>query len=277
MNTATLARPPVPWADRAALEPALEQLPLDWKAGLALRRHPAGHVIGKYFQSTLTSVYQPIWNPTRQQWAGHEAFVRCAAAGDAGLSPWNLFSMLADDADLVALDRLCRTLHVLNESTLAEDDFLLFLNVHGRLLPAVRANHGRTFRRVLTALQQRPERIVIELPVSTSLQPRLLRQVLSNYRVNGFRVAVNIASTNALPNLLEWVIPDFIKIDARACSNPAATADFVSLAHAHDIQLILTKISDAEQLARVAHLDAWQQGYALATPAALLQRASLAA
>ena len=196
----------------------LDWLPLAWKPGLSLRRHADGRVIGRFLSAHLTSLYQPIIEIASDRVIGSEAFVRCHNADEVGLSPWNLFSLVADDDTLVGLDRLCRTLHVLNNPEPIEHDALLFLNVHGRLLPAVAEDHGHAFRRVLMALDRPSANIVIETPTAACADPKLLAFVLSNYRLNGFKVGANVASARDLESVLREVRPNFVKIDSRTFS-----------------------------------------------------------
>ncbi|PKO82720.1 MAG: signaling protein [Betaproteobacteria bacterium HGW-Betaproteobacteria-13] len=195
----------------------LEGLPLARGGSKQLRRLPDGGVVGDWYGCELSSVFQPIVDPAGARIVGHEAFLRILGSGGHDLSPWTLFSANADDARLVALDRLARTVHALNfiASTNggASEDTLLFLNVHGRLLAAVDADHGAAFRRVVDALGIAAGRIVIETPVSASSQPDLLNFVLRNYRQNGFQVAVNVESPAQWQALAAASHAQYIKVD----------------------------------------------------------------
>ena len=87
------------------------RLPSHTRSGIGLSARHDGYE-GRFHRLTLASVFQPIVAPATGQTMGHEGFVRCG--GDRPLSPWSLFSLAASNADpdwLVALDRLCRTLH----------------------------------------------------------------------------------------------------------------------------------------------------------------------
>ena len=65
------------------------------------------------------------------------------------MSPWGIFSMIAGDSALVGLDRLCRTLHLLNYFGKAPRDLRLLLRVEPRLLSSIKQNHGRVFGELL--------------------------------------------------------------------------------------------------------------------------------
>ncbi|WP_341646349.1 EAL domain-containing protein [Thauera sp. SDU_THAU2] len=200
-----------PLAERARA--FLDRLPLEREGGKQLRRLAEGGVVGDWFGCELSSVFQPIVSPPGGI-VGFEAFLRILGSGERALSPWTLFSANADDGRLVALDRLARTVHALNFLSSVEDDSLLFLNVHGRLLAAVAGDHGAAFRKVLDALGLPPERVVIETPLEASSQPELLGFVLRNYRNNGFQVAINVDSPAQWQWLASRVPAQFVKIDS---------------------------------------------------------------
>ena len=209
MSRQTLSQRPL--AERARA--FLDRLPLEREGGKQLRRLAEGGVVGDWFGCELSSVFQPIVSPQPGGIVGFEAFLRILGSGERALSPWTLFSANADDGRLVALDRLARTVHALNFLSSVEDDSLLFLNVHGRLLAAVAGDHGAAFRKVLDALGLPPERVVIETPLEASSQPELLGFVLRNYRNNGFQVAINVDSPAQWQSLVGRVPAQFVKID----------------------------------------------------------------
>ncbi|MBD5803149.1 EAL domain protein [Azoarcus sp. Aa7] len=224
----------------------LLRLPLERQAGRQLRRLADGGVVGDWFGCELSSVFQPIVDPSSGKVVGHEAFLRCLGGGRRDLSPWVLFSANADDDRLIALDRLARTVHALNFIASVGDDGLLFLNVHGRLLAAVAGDHGAAFRKVIDALGFPPGRIVIEAPVVASRQADLLSFVLRNYRHNGFRVAVNVESV-AQWHALSGIVPaDFIKIGTAAlhAEGDAREALDALQARAGSARVIATRVED---------------------------------
>lgn len=245
-----------------------EHLPLDQQAGWRLRRRADGSVSADWFGCTLTSVFQPIVDPLAGRVAGVEALLRIPGSGDRSLSPWNLFSTAADDSNLVALDRLCRTLHLLNAQAAGEDS-LLFLNVHGRLLATVEADHGRAFRRVVEALGADPARIVIETPLAASLQPDLLAFVLRNYRQHGFQVAVNVESPAQWQAIAGVVRPQFVKIDGRGLGIGFDFQERLRWLDAlrEEAGLIVTRLEQPLPLQPAPGL--WLQGYAYGRPAVL--------
>ncbi|NMG28925.1 EAL domain-containing protein [Aromatoleum evansii] len=236
--------PTSPVADR--VRDFLHRLPLERQVGRTLRRLADGSVVGDWFGCELSSVFQPIVDPSSGHAVGHEAFLRCLGGGRRDLSPWGLFSANADDDRLIALDRLARTVHALNFIASVGADGLLFLNVHGRLLAAVAGDHGAAFRKVVDALGFPPERIVIEAPIVASRQADLLSFVLRNYRQNGFRVAVNLESVAQWQTLAGSVPVDFIKIGTAALQAEADVGEALDAlrARAGSARVIVTRVEN---------------------------------
>lgn len=249
----------------------LDRLPLEREGGRRLRRLADGGVVGDWFGCELASVFQPIVDPADRRTAGFAAFLRVHGSGERELSPWALFSANADDGRLIALDRLARTVHALNFITSVEGDALLFLNVHGRLLAAVDADHGAAFRKVVDSLGLPPDRIVIELPTSASSEPDLLAFVLRNYRLNGFRTAVNLESPAQWKALSALVPAHYVKIRGEALRSGASeSGDEAILPAIQDrATLVVTRLEERTAVPAGALV----QGYAYGLPA---QRATIA-
>lgn len=252
--------------------PAMKPLPLDLlplAQGLGVFTLPDGTAVGRFLRTDLSSVFQPLIESGSGVCAGYEAFVRAHGGGERDIAPWNLFALVANDEALVALDRLCRIVHVLNFLRVPDAPGKLFLNVQGRLLAAVREDHGHTFRRALDRLEFDPARIVIETPEAANLDRKLLALVLSSYRLNGFRVAANTLGLADLESLLRVVRSDFVKIDARQVRAPEAMQRVVSIAGDSGTRPVFTRIESAEQLNFLRTLpDVLLQGRAIAPPSA---------
>jgi len=106
---------------------------------------------------------------------------------------------------------------------------------------------------------------VIETPEMANLDRKLLALVLSNYRLNGFRVAANTLGLADLESLLRMVRPDFVKIDARQARTPDAMRRVVSMTSDSGTRPIFTRIESAEQLSFLQTLPAvLLQGRAIA-------------
>lgn len=227
-----------------------------------------GRVRGKFFNCTLTSVFQPVRRLDSGDVVAHEAFVQSYSAADSGLSIWKLLERAASDDESVALDRLCRMLHVLNfyrqSANLQED---LYLSVHGRLLAAVGSNHGMVFRRILDSLGLPLQRILLQLPQTTPNQGWLLNYVIDNYRRNGFRVGINAANAADGLRLLDAVRPDVIKLDVRQLGDPAGIETLQLKCWTRGVPLVFKRVESGKVVDLLAGLQAQGnpvlvQGYA---------------
>lgn len=205
----------------------------------------AGRAQGRYFNSTLTSAFQPIRAWDSGHVVGYEGFARSYSETDAGLCLWKLLDHAATDAESVELDRLCRMLHAINFYRQPDaGDADLYLSVHARLLASVEGNHGIAFRRVLDALGLPHDKIVLQLPQVTENQGWLLSYVSDNYRRNGFRVAVNAADAEQALGLLDRVRPDIIKVDAREIPDVHAVTRLLLGAAKPGVRVIFKRVEN---------------------------------
>ncbi|PUA16531.1 EAL domain-containing protein [Glaciimonas sp. PCH181] len=242
-----------------------------------------GRAQGRYFNTTLTSVFQPIRQiavaedvgfvavetidavdtvtaKRGNQIVGYEGFAHSYSANDNGLYLWKLLDHAASDDESIELDRLCRMLHSINfyrqlAAPSIEGNADLYLSVHARLLAAVDSNHGMAFRRILKLLELPHEHIVLQLPSITATQSWLLNYVLDNYRRNHFRLAINANSVAEAHSLLERVRPEVLKIDSRGLTDDAETRRLLDIAHQRDIRVIfkrLEKSRDCENVQKLA-------------------------
>ncbi len=221
-----------------------------------------GRAAGRFFNTSLTSAFQPVRSFDEGQVIACEAFARSHSAVDDGLHLWKLLDQAASDDESVELDRLCRMLHAINYYRQVGDDAPeLHLSVHARLLAAVNNNHGVAYRRILAALELPHERIVLQLPVVTPNQRWLLNYVLDNYRRNGFRLGVSANSPLEALGLLDKVRPDLIKVDARELADPDSVALLLLRAAEQGVRIFFKRIESAEVFQRLQ-----EYGQALAQP-----------
>lgn len=185
-----------------ALNAYLERLATGETPSSSLRLSGNGEVQGHIFNCWLGSAFHPIRELGSGKVTACAGRVRGVTEEDRGLPVWTYLDGAASDDESVALDRLCRTLHAINffhSEELAAHT--LHLNVHDRLLSAVSSNHGMAFRRILDSLGLPLEKIVLQLPAVNARQNWMLNYVADNYRRNGFRVSVKVASAIQLPSV----------------------------------------------------------------------------
>ena len=201
-----------------------------------------GRARGRYFNASLSSVFQPVRDGGGQVYA-YEAYARSFDSSDQGLHVWRLLEYVANDEESVELDRLCRLLHAINFYRQPESRYAdLYLIVHSRLLAAVEGNHGAAFRRILETLELPHEQIVLQMPLISPSQRWVLNHVVENYRRNGFRIGVNAASVAQALDLLERVRPDVIKIDAETAIRESGLTALLEQGLRQNAQVVFRRI-----------------------------------
>lgn len=174
--------------------------------------------------SRWTSVFQPLVaiGSSGCLVVGHQAYLRAIAANHVALPAPEVFASVRKAAAIVYLDRLCRTVHMLNFLRQTNDDGCLFLHVHARHILGVPHDHGEYFEGLLHRCGLIPERIVIQIdPPSTGYadERRRTQAALRDYRRRGYRLAMNVTSGVHRENILEHVSelqPDYVRFD-RTC------------------------------------------------------------
>lgn len=130
-----------------------------------------------------------------------------------------LIRLQTTDTAAVAMDRLCRTLHMLNHLACAREDDDLWVPISLRHLLAVAHDHGAYFEDLLRRCGLGPQRIVLvlPLPVLRETEQRRLLLAVQAYQQRGFRLA--LAATGLLDDsqtaLIEQLAPAALKIHPR--------------------------------------------------------------
>lgn len=252
------------------------------QAGTRLWADHAGRAQGRYFNSTLTSSFQPVRVLQTGEIVGYEGFARSYSDNDQGLCLWKLLDHAANDEESVELDRLCRMLHAINffrqEESAGSD---LYLSVHARLLAAVEGNHGTAFRRVLMSLGLPQERIVLQLPVVTEHRGWLVNHVADNYRRNGFRIAVNASDPLDAASIIERVHPEVVKVDTRHGVEYGAALRLLEVSQKGKVRVIFKRVGSTDtldalkQIAALSGQPIHAQGFLWDLPRAVLGGATV--
>ena len=125
--------------------------------------------------------------------------------------------------DIVSLDRLSRTVHMLNYLSLNEEDSNLFLHVHPHHILTVKKDHGAYFEDIIRRCGLPVRRIVIGLTISPVYESQLLLLLerLRNYRERGYSTAVkfdeHIGSDfveRFRRQFLHRLAPDYVRFEA---------------------------------------------------------------
>ena len=196
-----------------------------------LQDQGSGRIRARFYNCSLTSVFQPILHAVDDRLVGHHGLLRASGSDGASLSPWGMFSLAVADHELVDLDRLSRTLHVLNYYRRVQRAQALYLNVQLRLLLAVGRDFGRVFANRLERLGLEPGRICIVLPPDAVAHPGLLETVLLDYQGLGYRVVAQYPDDPAQWPHTRCGVPDILQFDLRTSTAPEAWHLTVKAAH----------------------------------------------
>jgi EAL domain-containing protein (putative c-di-GMP-specific phosphodiesterase class I) len=243
------------FAGGAVPQGVLQRLTQEHFAEFPLSEVKPGRVVAQFFQSRLTSAFQPIVRAADAGVAGHHGLLRVYDERGQAVAPWNVFARAADDDQLVRLDRLTRTLHALNYFPAEGNPGALFLNVERRLLAHVAADHGAYFETILAQLGVPTERVTIVLPASAAEDPVTFVRAAISYRIRGYRVLVQLRSAREADLAHVFLAdPHYAAIDLVACApSPRVDAEVdemrrvVEALARRGINSVARRIQDAEQ------------------------------
>ena len=138
--------------------------------------------------------------------------ITTARMNDSKLDEDELFSLAKDGQELVGLDRLVRTVHLLNFLTCYPPENRLFLRVQEGLFTCVSSNYGSAFRKMMNSLGVPSSRIVLELPIQLSADPPRVSLIAQSYHINGFEICVQTSSIEMLTKLAETIPIDYGRV-----------------------------------------------------------------
>lgn len=182
----------------------------------------SGRVLGRFGDYSLDSAFQPIYDVKSGELVAYEALLRATDGEGQKVSPEKVFRSPTDAAELVFLDRLCRTVHILNylEQTGSSAGFL-YLNLDPRHVLAV-ADHGLVFEGILRQSGLSPNQVVIELLEHASEDYSSLKRAVDNFKSRGFHIAIDdFGRGHANFDRLWELEPDVVKFDRHLVSSAA--------------------------------------------------------
>lgn len=220
-----------------------------------------GAVIAQFYRSRITSAFQPLVRSGDGAIAGHHALLRVENGTGESVAPWSLFAQALDDARLVHLDRLCRTVHALNYFSGREAGASLFLNIERRLLTGVPADHGAWFEAVLALIGVPTSRAVIVMPHDAVDNPVAFVRAAISYRIRGYRILVPVRSI-AESELSHVFLadPHYVALDGREDLEGPASRAFLDALARRGTRLVARGVESPGQLraARAAGVELLQ-------------------
>jgi len=235
-------------------ENRLDNPPFDFKAG---------QVFGRFGNLTFTSEFRPVRQlSSLDQIRGHDT-------APLIFSPANL-EKAADGLGnesvptIVSLDRLTRTVHMLNYLLLDQESGSLFLHVHPQHILTVKKDHGAYFEDIIRSCGLSIRRIVVSLTLSASQDANLsvLLERLRNYRERGYAIAIRFDGntpqdlTEKVKNhFLHRLAPDHVRFsigifdrEYQGRSGERQRQSLLTAIRQHDTQVHFTGIRSMEDL-----------------------------
>lgn len=169
-------------------------------------------VVARFYGMRLESRFENLRNPLGEPF-GQQALLQVTSPRGKPISPHGPYAVALDEDSIIALDRLIRTLHVLNAATWHWGG-VLFLEVHPWHIAKVSDDHGAVFERILQACGRSPQDIVLEIGEAVAQDSDHLARAIKSFQARGFGIALHQRSAD-LKDLKRWLRlkPDFVKLN----------------------------------------------------------------
>ncbi len=185
-----------------------------------------------------------------------------AQAGDLGNLLTDTIKQPTDFQSIINLDRLCRTVHMLNYLPYSHSGNVLFLEVDPRHILGVKQDHGAYFEEIIAKCGLATKNIVISMAVNSfyALHCDQLLEGLNNYRQRGYQVALNVGqlySAKGLADFIAKLSPKYLRVNAPDTANRDTQAALGALRDLQGLvggQTVLQQINRKEQAAIVSEL-----------------------
>lgn len=229
--------------------------------------------------NALDTFFQPILNLHSGETIGYEALNRPAVTNEFPNTEM-FYDFVGQSNQVFLFECFCRNISLKRymdrlKGHLHKKQSLLFINIHPHVLLDPNYHSGETLQ-LLSDLGIEPKQVVFELTEKSAVTDfPLFEKVLSNYRTQGFRIAIDDVGSgyNSLKTLI-YLKPEFIKLDKSLIQNIDQRIEQQQL-----VELILdyAKLSSTEIIAEgiERHEDLaflmeqgvhYGQGYALGKP-----------
>jgi len=226
---------------------------------------------------TLVSAFQPIYSVRDGRASGYEGLARASGPEGQTLRPNQLFEGL-DAAQIISLDRTCRTLHLRSFASLDPGDRMLYLNIHP-VAAIADAELARQLRNRIAYFGLTPARVCMEILEGSCADEGLLAEAVAAFRDMGLSIAMDdfgVARSNF--DRVAALRPDLVKIDRSILADAVGDVkarrmlpSVVEILHETGAKVVIEGIEDASAAMLAIESDAdYLQGYYFATPSAEL-------
>ena len=239
-----------------------------------------GQVESRFGDLRLASEFHPIRRADAPDLiVGHDATLQAFEPDTSQATAAKVFHA-AEAESIVNLDRLVRTLHMLNYLPIAHENGSLFLHVHPRHVLGVKRDHGAYFEEGIFRCGLKPRQVIITVPVTPvyDRQLTLLLEGLKNYQGRGYGTAIkfddkanDVFLERYCIEFLYRITPDFVRLDGsffaslrhRSKEESRRRTTLVNVIHNLDTELLVEGIEDEKDLilAKVLRADLLKGGY----------------
>ena len=230
----------------------------------------------RFGDHTLRTALQPVLSLAHHKPVGYEALLRAYDADDRLVSPHRMFRKAGDEA--IALDQICRALHVQNCVLQGADQNWIFLNVSPALIL-----EGHSTRTILPRVLERygvpAHRVVVEILETSAYDEENLARCVQYFRDLGCLVAIDDFGAGESNFERIWRLkPDIVKLDrsmvVEAMRTPRVRRilpGLVSLIHEAGCLVVMEGLETAEHglIAMESDVD-FVQGYYFGEPRSCL-------
>ncbi|SEG02914.1 hypothetical protein [Nitrosomonas ureae] len=138
---------------------------------------------------------------------------------EAGNLLTKVIAQPVDFQSIINLDRLCRTVHMLNYLNYSQNGGMLFLDVDPRHILGVQQGHGAYFEESIIKCGLATQNVVISMAINSfyALHHTQLLDGLNNYRRRSYKIALNIGSLYAADGIREIITKlsaDYLRVNA---------------------------------------------------------------
>jgi EAL domain-containing protein (putative c-di-GMP-specific phosphodiesterase class I) len=238
--------------------------------------------------NALNTFFQPILNLRTGETIGYEALNRPAVT-DQFPNTEMFYEFVGQSNQVFFFECYCRNISLKRyidrlKGNLQKENSLVFINIHPHVMLDSNYHCGETLQ-LLSDLGIEPNQVVFELTEKSAVTDfPLFEKVLSNYRSQGFRIAIDDVGSgyNSLKTLI-YLKPEFIKLDKSLIQNIDQRVEqqqlvklIVDYAKRSSTEIIAEGIERFEDLAYIVELGVdYGQGYALGKPHQEIKRGSI--
>ncbi|NRD76839.1 EAL domain-containing protein [Bacillus sp. BRMEA1] len=230
-------------------------------------------------RNDLDTFFQPILDLNTGETMAFEALNRPAVT-NVFPNTEEFYEFVGQSNQVFLFECFCRNLSLKRfisrlKGAVMQGNPLIFLNIHPNVLLDSHYHSGETLQ-LLAELGIEPQQVVFELTERSAVTDfTLFEKVLSNYRSQGFRIAIDDVGSgyNSLKTLI-YLKPEFIKLDRSLIQTIDQNLEqqqlvtlIVEYAKQSATEIIAEGIERIEELAFISeHGVHYGQGYALGRP-----------